>query len=244
MKRLADFWQLADGFDKAVVHKTDVRRGEADAGQTGHVIERLQQVGERRLVRRRALLVAASNFRQAIGRDILPQKEDFLGSGLNQAGCFSDDVRDGSAVFTAASIGHNAVGAELIAAAHDRDHRADVPGLVAIGLRRRWSGVAGQVDQALSCLGLFNQVRNGGQAVGAGDKVNVRQFLQQAFAAVLRHAADDADHQFRLDGFPALQQPGLANGFAFRLIPDAACVEDDYISVFFRRRRGQAALFE
>ena len=65
------------------------------------------------------------------------------------------------------------------------------------------------------------------------DEIKHREILEKLRPMVLRHAADDADDQLWLAGLDFLHESDLADGLAFSLVADGACVEDDQVGVLF-----------
>ena len=85
------------------------------------------RVEERRRSRR-------PDVRVAIGVDVLAEELDLHSAGRDSRPDLTDDVRQRPEFLAAARKGHDAVGAEIVAALHDRDERA--PGRIPDGRLR------------------------------------------------------------------------------------------------------------
>ena len=68
----------------------------------------------------------------------------------------------------------------------------------------------------------------------ADDQVHVGQAVEELCAAVLRHAAQDAEDEVRVLALPALGKGGLADGLLFRRIAHAAGVQEQDIAILLR----------
>src|SRR5699024_12464217 len=84
---------------------------EADGVNPRHGAQQVEQVGEVHLL----------PFVQhlAVTVDVLAQQGDLLVAGFHQALELGQDVRRAAALFPAADVGHDAVGAEVVAPVHE-----------------------------------------------------------------------------------------------------------------------------
>jgi hypothetical protein len=77
--------------------------------------------------------------------------------------------------------------------------------------------------------------------LGADDEVEVGEGVEEFGAAVLGHAAEDADEEARVAAFAAEEVAGFAEGFLFGEVADGAGVEEDDVGVGFVGDDGVAA---
>ena len=171
----------------------------------------------------------------AVAVDVLPQQGDLLVTGLHQAAELGQDRVGFTAALPPADVGHDAVGAEVVAAVHDGQPgpEAGVPpdGQV---LHHRVAG-AGllQIPPALAePLG-----QHGGQAVDAVHPehqvhigVAAAQFVHDA--GLLGHAAADPDDQLRVAGLELFEGAHIAEDPLLGMFPHGAGVEKDQVGLF------------
>lgn len=69
------------------------------------------------------------------------------------------------------------------------------------------------------------------ELLGSDDQIQIRQLFQQRRPAVLRHAAEDPEHEVRLAFLPLLQVAGLSNRFLLGRVPYAAGVQKQDIAI-------------
>ena len=133
----------------------------------------------------------------------------------------------------AAGVGHHAVGAEVVAAPHDRDESADAVfvephgGDFGVGLL----GGEQHVDPLAARFGFANESRQVAIGVRPGYDVDARRPFEQLFLQPLGHAAEDADDQ---RGFVAPQpfhvgQP--APDALLCIVADRAGVYQDHVGL-------------
>ena len=102
----------------------------------------------------------------AEGVDVLPQQGDLAGAAVQQVAAFVEDGRGQTGLLAAAGIGHDAVGAEIVAALHDV-HEAHGRGR-RIGAGFALHVMAGEVQQGKTQGGLVQQAFDGlGRAADA-----------------------------------------------------------------------------
>ena len=97
------------GGDQLVVHVARMAGGVAQPRDAGNLGEPMQQP-------RRASRRAPSGALAVIGVDVLAEQRDLAHAGIGQPLGLGDDLRDRPRDFGAARIGHDAEGAELVAA--------------------------------------------------------------------------------------------------------------------------------
>ena len=175
-----------DDLDDVLGKITGIRGHEAQTAQPFDLGGRFQQIRE----------IGAVLQVPAVGIDILAQQHDLLHAVPDQPAAFVQDLFFAPAPLPSPDIGHDAVGAELIAAVHDID-----AGLVGI------FAVIGQVFHdtfrlipdihiaAVALQGITEIFREAEQIVGAEDQVHERigpvDLLH--IGGLLHHTAADAD---------------------------------------------------
>ena len=170
--------------DHAVAHVARVGRGVADALEPVDLLGRPQQIGE---------IVGPV----MIGVHGLAQEHHFAETLRDRRPYLTYQIGERQAALAAARIGNDAVGAELVAAALDRDPRAHprpasglevAVGLVAVepGVRDRLAGRARE------------QLGKRPVAVGADHQVEHARLIEQLGTQMLGHASGDSDHQGRV----------------------------------------------
>ena len=109
MQVLAQMRLGRNGVDQLVAGVLRVAGHEADLVIAGHRAEQVEQIGEVHLL-----------FQPlAIAVDVLAQQGDFLIPRFHKAAELGEDIAGLAALFAAADIRHDAVGAEVVAAVHD-----------------------------------------------------------------------------------------------------------------------------
>ena len=134
-----------------------------------------------------------------IGIDVLTEQRDLAVAVLEEAPGLGDDGLRITAPFAAPRIGNHAVGAEVVASAHDAHegahavaveaHRSDL----GIGLLSREQ----HIDPLAAGLGLAHQARQVAVGIRPGHHIDGIRSLDKLLLQALGHAADDADHQTR-----------------------------------------------
>ena len=166
----------------------------------------------------------------AIGVHVLAQEGDVFIALLYQAPHLVQDVLRCAGALPAPDIGHDAIGAEVVAAIHDGhpgldavladggDTLGDGPGLV--GHREDASPLGEQgVDH----------LRELPQGVGAEDQVHVAIGLADLLGhmLLLHHAAAQTDELLRVAALGVDQSPHVAQHPLLGVLPDGAGVDDD-----------------
>src|SRR5690606_19382606 len=142
----------------------------------------------------------------------------------------------------AAGEGHHAEGAELVAAALDRDVAGDAVASLLARIGRELGErsvealidlffVERDVDGPATGERLAGEARDVAVAVGTGDQADVRRPGLELVAQVLGHAPGDADDQLGVVGAVAEQLGGPTVDAILGLLPDGAGVHEDQIGV-------------
>ena len=223
---LAEVLAVADGRDDPVREVLRVRGHEAHAADARHLVDHLEEV---RKVRELVVL--------AVGVDVLAEQSDFLIAVLHGLLDLADDVLGQAAALAAAHVRHDAVGAEVVAAVHDRH-----PGREAARARdghviRQFRLAELHVDDvAVLRLDLLHDMRELVDLVGAEHEIDVRRTLDERIALFLRHAARDAEDQLRVLALEALDLTDLAVDAVLRRLSHTAGVDEDEVRLLHRLR--------
>src|SRR5690606_950327 len=171
---------------------------------------------------------AAGAIITAVGVDVLAEQVDLAHAEFGQMADFRQYRLNRAAHFLAAGIGHDAEGAVLGAAFHDRDKRARA---VDAGFRQavelldfREADVDGQ---ALALARLGNQRRQAMQGLRAEDDVDVGRAFTDRLAFLACDAAANTDNELqplRLELFPAAE---LVKHLFLRLFTDRAGIQQE-----------------
>ena len=213
-----------DDLDDVLGKITGIRGHEAQTAQPFDLGGRFQQIRE----------IGAVLQVPAVGIDILAQQHDLLHAVPDQPAAFVQDLFFAPAPLPSPDIGHDAVGAELIAAVHDID-----AGLVGI------FAVIGQVFHdafrlvpdvhiaAVALQGITEIFRETEQVVGAEDQVHERIGPVDLVhvGGLLHHAAADADLHHGILLFKMGDPAQAAEDPLVRVVPDRTGVEEDKIRV-------------
>ena len=219
---LADIRVLRHHSDSLVVHILGVRRGEADTDlrhSEGNLLEEVTEV------------IRAVPVHKAVGIHILPEQRDLtIALGLEVLH-LTDDALQLTATLAATGVGHDAVGAEVIAPTHDGDEAREVEPAdlqredILVGL----GGGELYVDRLLPALDSADEIRQVEVAIGADDEVHV-VLLDQLPLSTLRHTAEDADD----DTAALLAADGVivsdaVENFLLGIVAHRAGIEEDSI---------------
>ena len=223
------------GGDQLLVHVARMAGRIADAGDARHLGNAPHQARQRPDPAIGAIAM--------IGVDVLAEQRDVLHAGLRQPLDFGDHLRDRAREFGAAGIGHDAEGAELVAAFLHGDEGRNAAGEDRRRLRRRQMaelvlGRQFRIDDA-AALRLRQQFRQAVIGLRADDEVDGRLAPLDLGAFGLRDAAGDdelglASLRFAL----ALQVAQLAElgiDLVRRPLADMAGIQQDEIGVVGRR---------
>ena len=176
--------RLGHGIDGLGQQILRVRGSEEDALHA-RIAHGTQQVGKARLAKQVT----------PVGVDVLTQQRNLAHALTDQARHLVNDFLEGTALFAAANIRHDAVGAEVIAARHDGH-----PGVILrLAMPRHAHGVGILVlvraDMALAvqeCLG--NELGNMRNGMGTKNDVDVIDVGKQPLAVALGDTAADGNY--------------------------------------------------
>ena len=222
--------------DQIVVHVGRVAGGVADPREA---IDLRKVADQPRKANGVALVVLA-----APRADILAEQRDLLRARVDQLARFGDQIAIGARDLRAARIGHDAIGAELVAAfLHGEKARRIGP--LAFGQCREL-GDRGHVGVGRA-LALHRPVEHLGQAViglRADHHADRRRTRHDLFALGLRDAACDRDHRRLVLRLALGQAADVRIDLFRRLLADVAGVEHDEVGIFALGRRHDAAFAE
>ena len=169
-----------------------------------------------------------------VGVDVLPKQRNILVALCHQLANLGNDLLLISAALSAAHIGHDAIGAEIVAAVHNGHPRAVVAasrdghalGYDVLGLLRA-ENATGARDLLPEQLGKTVQ---GCRAEG---QVHVRILVLDILAAVLlrHHTAADRNDQRGLFGFEVLILPHDGKCLLLGVLANGAGVDRDQIGI-------------
>ncbi len=185
MHVIAEHRIVVDGVDDFLDEIARVRRGEAHAPDAIHFAHGSQQARE----------IPTGGRRIAIAVYVLAQQLDFDVAHASQLARFVQHALAGAAALRPARERHHAIGARFVAAFDDGDVGA--VRIVAPGERRfeRLIVIQAQAgDAAVSGFQLHQHFRQPGVAGRSGNQADVRRALEDAFAFLLRHAAQNSKH--------------------------------------------------
>ena len=193
---------------------------EADEIVAGNFVQCGQQVGK--------VVAGAKVF--AVGVDVLAQQGDLLISLGSQLAHLADDLLRVAAALTAPDIGHDAVGAEVVAAVHDADPRAGA----ALTDHRHTLGngavlVLHGEHPATAGIDLPEKFRELPQGLRAEHQIHMAVGLAHLFRHLgpLGHTAAQADDLLRIGFLGVGQGAQIAVDPLFRVVADGAGVQHD-----------------
>ena len=137
-----------------------------------------------------------SSARARVGVDVLAEQRDFAHPLAGQPGDFVQHLRERTADFLAARIGHDAEAAVLAAAFHDRDERAWRRGACGAGSRSNFS-ISGKLTSICArpvLAQLADHVGQAMQGLRTEHQVHERRPRGDALPFLAGDAAADADH--------------------------------------------------
>ena len=154
----------------------DVRRRKADTGQSGHLVDCRQKVGERGKI----LCVSAvlPRFCDSVSGDVLPQQKDFPRSCIDEPFDFLHDGGNRTAFLAPSCVRDDAVGTELVTAAHDGDFRDDGAKMMAIQfgaddfVQLRFSSPTSRLND------VFDDFRHTMQLIRSRDEIKHRKIFK------------------------------------------------------------------
>ena len=220
------FLAFGHGFEQLFRGVLGVAGHEADEKIPRNVVDHADQIGE----------VHAAVQILAVGIHVLPQQGDVLIALIHQLPGLSEDVLRQAGALPAPHIGHNAVGAEVVAAVHDGKPRLYLP-VPAEGdaLGHGAGAVPGSEYTLVSGHHLLHKLRETPKLMGAEDQIHHRVGLFDLLRhmGLLHHAAADGNDLFRLVLFRMVQGTHIAQHPHLRVLPDGAGVHHDDIRLKF-----------
>ena len=175
-----------------------------------------------------------------VAGDDLAEERDLAHAAFGELLALAHDFVHRPRALVAAGFRDDAEGAIHVAALLDRDESRDLfllEHVIADGVLR--TGFLGDVDDGVAdgCAGLLR----GAQVVEvighlvkflrADNQVDVGQLVEERRAAVLRHAAEDAEDETRVALPLRRDVSGLADGLLLGGIADAAGVEQEHVAL-------------
>ena len=218
---------------RLVAHVLGVRGGEADAHAGRGLCHGAQQLRE---VDHRAV-----GPLEAVGVDVLPQQGDFLVAACLEVGHLAQDALHVAAALAATGIGHDAVGAEVIAPAHDGHEARNVVAAharrhhVAIGL----GGRQFHIDGLLPGFGGGNEVGQGEVGVGTCHQVHA-VVGDEVVLHALGHTAHHAHQQVRTLLLERLEKVEAVEYLLLGVVADGAGIHKHGVGLVERRGRAVA----
>ena len=210
------------GVDQLVGQVLGVAGHEADAGNV-HAVQAAQQFRE-----------GGSALQPlAVGIHILSQQHDFLHAAYAQLLRFPEDIVHPAAALPPADIGHDAVGAEVVAAVHNGDVRRILPQPLDGQILGNGVLVLHFHHGPVAVEGFAKQFRQAVQVGGSEGQIHKAVLLQDLFchAGLLNHAAAHADDEAGVALAYFLQPGHIAQGTALGVVADAAGVEQHKIGM-------------
>ena len=226
--------QIAVSCDQRVVHVARMAGGVAQARDAGHVRQAMKQASERPDRAVRPLTV--------IGVHVLPDQRQLAHARIGEAQGLVEDFCDRARDLRAAGIGHDAEGAELVAALLDREEGRHAAAL-GLGLRRCGQVIElvldgeFRVDDAIGAR-LLQERRQVVIVLRPDHHVDGGRPTQDLLALRLRDAAGDDDLRLPAMGLAFLLQLAHATELGINLfgglLADMAGVEDDEVRLLHR----------
>ena len=183
----------------------------------------------------------------AVARHDLPEQRNLPHPAGGEGEAFGHDGVHRARAFVAAGLRDNAERAVHVAALLDRDEGRDLAlhRTVRIRLGREVvfdrvlrTRFFADVDDRLAHrharlprrAEVVEMARHLVELLGSDDEIEIRQLLQQRRPAVLRHAAEDPEHEVRLTFLPLLQVAGLPDRLLLGRITHAAGVQQQDVA--------------
>ena len=225
---VADALFGGDDVDELAAGILGVAGHEAKVIVPRHLAEHGQQVGE----------VHPGFQALAVAVHVLAQQGDLFVTRLHQLAALRQNVLGAAAALSAAHIGHDAVGAEIVAAVHDGQPGPEVriaaDGHLFHDVRPLHRGL----QKALFAAGelLHQQLGQGVDGVHAEHQVHKGVTLAQLVhhGGLLGHAAAQADDEPGLFLLEALQRAHIAEHPLLGVLAHGAGVEEDEVRLFRR----------
>ena len=212
---------------RLVAHVLGMRSGEADAHAGRSLCHGTEQLGEG--------YNRSVGPLKAVGVYVLPQQGHFLVTACLKVGHLAQDALHVAAAFTATGIGHDAIGTEVVAPAHDGHEARNVVAAdarghhVAVGLGSRQL----YVDGLLAGFGRGNEVGQGEVSIGTRHQVHTvigDEVILDAFG----HTAHYAHQQVRTLLLERLEEVQPVEDFLLGVVADGAGVHKHGIGLVER----------
>ena len=222
MDMLAQVILRGNGIDQLTAGILGVAGHKADLVIARNGAQQVEQIGKIRLF--------FQTF--AIAVYVLAQQGDFFIALFHQGFELCQNIRRGAAALAPAHIGHNAVGAEIIAPVHDGQPGAEA-GITPDGqLLHHGVALDRGFQVALAAVQALHQ--HGGQAVNAvhaEHQIHIRIAGAQLIhnMLLLRHAAAYPDDQAGVLFLQLFQRADIAEHALFRMFAHSAGIEQDQI---------------
>ena len=209
---LAHFTEPRHRVDDVVAHVRRVRGQEAYPLDAVDFVRRLQQIAQ----------VPVARQVVAVRVHVLPQQCDLFHAPLGQQPCLAHHVLYSAAHLSAAAIGDDAEGAELVAAVDD----GDIGGHV--GPRRERAHAAFGID----AHALAQQIEQGPVLLRAHEHVHVRKSPLQRVGLRPHHAAHERDNLVGVAALLRLETGDHADHLVLRALAHDAAVEHHHVGIF------------
>ena len=224
MQVLAQLRLGGDGINELMAGVLGVAGHKADVIIAGHGAQQVEKVGEIDLLFQTL----------AIAVHVLTQQGDLLIARFHKTAELRKDIAGLAALLAAADVGHDAVGAEVIAAVHDGQPCAELalaPDGNVLHDDRTLCGVQQHPLMLLQFLG--DQLRQGVDAVHAEHQIHIGVALAQLFHNVflVGHAAAQSDDEAGLFFLKALQRAHVAEHPLLGVLTHGAGVEQNQVGV-------------
>ena len=184
MQVARDLGQLGHGIEQFVADIFGVTGDKADALESVDAVQPAQERGQGGAIAKRL----------AIGIHSLTEERDLLEAFVDKPADLVFDLLRAAGFLAPARGRDDAVGAVIVAPAHDRDPRVDALGT--LGLPQgvlKIAEVGG--DQPAAFFELVEQLRHVHELIGADHQIDHRMLAQQLALLALGHAAHDPDDQ-------------------------------------------------
>ena len=215
---LGQFRKTADQFRRYIFR---VGRGEANPLDSIHSSHSCQQTGESKLL----------FFLQSVRIDVLPQQGYLFDSLARHSRYLPEYLAGGAADFAPADMGHDAVGAEIVAPLHDGNEPGDATGRIIEGEEIRPGFPIEKIDlnRTAPLFGSLDHFRQQVQVVGAEYEIKVGHLFQEPFPFLLGDAAADRQDKPAVSLLQPLEPCQVVVDLLLRLRPDAARIENDEV---------------
>src|SRR3984893_16974515 len=202
MDVLDEFGQSSERVDQIVAKSDRMGRSKTEPVQSLDLMHRFEQLHER------GFTVAFREFVTAVKINDLTEQRNFLHTVSHQLLHFPHDLRDRSAAFGSARLRHDTEGAMHVASLHDGNESGRLfCGEFLFANRFLRTGFFINIDDGKSWIvpapgGAFFEeilhiVRDAMKLLGADDKIDMRQMLQERAGACLRQATKKTKNHMR-----------------------------------------------